>query len=114
MKGLGMVGQIIAAVETLGTMIFAGAVFQMLYGLNKKLIYEQPFTMEEQIYKIARVTGNSEYDVFCKAAENWPISRAMIEGDFKAYLLHQSVPYYVVDFIRKNQKDLNALRIPLF
>mgnify|MGYP001024410430 FL=1 len=106
--------QIIAAAGTLGVMVSVGAVFQMLHGLNKKLIYEQPVTMEEQLYKIARVTGKSEYDVFCKAAENWPISRAMIERDFKAYLLHQNIPYYVVDFVRQNKKHIDELHMPLF
>jgi hypothetical protein len=109
-----MIGQIISGAETLCTVISVGALFQLLHGLNKKLIYKQPLTIEDHLYKIARITGNSEYDVFCKSAENWPITGEKIEQDFRAYLLHQSAPYYVVDFVRKNKKHIDELHIPLF
>jgi hypothetical protein len=66
------------------------------------------------LYKIARTTGTSEYEVFCKAAESWPVSDRKIEQDFSAYLFDHRAPYYVTDFIRKNQKHLDELRIPLF
>ena len=109
-----MIGQIISGAEALCTVISVGALFQILHGLNKKLIYEQPVTIEDQLYKISRITGKSEYDVFCKSAENWPITGEKIDQDFKSYLLHQRVPYYVVDFVRKNKKHIDELHIPLF
>ena len=31
-------------------------------------------SMEDYVFKIARVTGHSEYYVFCKSAEAWPVS----------------------------------------
>jgi hypothetical protein len=109
-----MISEIISGAGTLCTMIFAVALFLMLYRLNKKMIYDRPVTMEDQLYKIARVTGKSEYDIFCKSAESWLIPHEKIEQDFKAYLLHQSVPYYVIDFVRKNKKHIDELHIPLF
>jgi hypothetical protein len=44
----------------------------------------------------------------------YPISHERIEQDFRAYLSHQSAPYYVTDFVRKNQKHIDELHIPLF
>jgi hypothetical protein len=112
--GFKMIGQIISSAKALCTGIFVGGVFQLIHGLNKIIIHEQPMTMEDHLYKIARVTGNSEYDVFCKSAVSWPITPEKIEQDFKAYVLHQDVPYYVVDFVRKNKKHIDELHIPLF
>ena len=70
--------------------------------------------MEDYLYKIARITGKSEYDVFIKSAEEWPITREKIDEDFKAYLMYQSVPYYVRDFIRKNKPHIDELSLPKF
>jgi hypothetical protein len=69
--------------------------------------------MEFYLYKIARLTGKSEYHVFCKSAEDWPVSQARIEQDFKRYLCHQSTAHYVNDFVRKNKKHIGELHIPL-
>jgi hypothetical protein len=112
--GFEMVGRIKSGAKALFAVIFGGALFQIRHGLKKTIIRDRPDTIEDQLYKIARVTGKSEYDVFCKSAESWPIPSDKIEQDFKAYLLHQSVPYYVVDFVRKNKKHIDELRLPLF
>ena len=109
-----MIGRIKSGAKLLGAVISGDALFQMLCSLKKKIMRDRPGTVEEQLYKIARVTGKSEYDVFCKSAENWPVARHTIEQDFKSYLLHQNVPYYVVDFVRKNKKHIDELDIPLF
>lgn len=69
-------------------------------------------TAQDYIFKIARVTGKSEYDVFVKSAENWPVSDRMIDEHFKDYLLTQQVPFYVKDFINKNKRQIDALRLP--
>ena len=93
---------------------FVGGLFKTLNSLGKNFFHDKPITMGSYIFKIARVTGNSEYDVFCKSAESWPIAHERIEQDFRAYLLRQSVPYYLIDFVRKNQKHIDELHIPLF
>jgi hypothetical protein len=112
--GFEMFDQILSGAKTLCTANFVGALFKMLPGLDKRIIREQQLTTEDYLYKIARVTGKSEYKVFCKSAESWPITCERIEQDFKAYLLDQSVPYYVTDFVRKNKKQIDELHIPLF
>jgi len=71
-------------------------------------------SMEFYLYKIARLTGKSEYDVFCKSAEEWPVSQSRIDYDFKRYLIDQDVPHYVNDFVRKNKKHIDELHIPPF
>ena len=81
---------------------------------NKTFFSEKPVTMEDYLYKIARITGKSEYDIFIKSAEEWPISTGKIEEDFKAYLTRQTVPYYVRDFVRKNKEHIDEMHIPRF
>ena len=65
--------------------------------------------MDDYLRKITRVTGHSVYDTFYKSAEGWPVSNDRVERDFRIYLANQNVPYYVKDFIRKNQKHIDEL-----
>jgi hypothetical protein len=94
--------------------LFFRALLLELYQWLKRLFHGRTMTMEDYIYKIARVTGNSEYEIFCKSAESWPINEEKIERDFSVYLSDRTVPYYVIDFIRKNKKHIDELHIPLF
>ena len=57
-------------------MLLAGMQLKKWYRENK------PSTKQGYIFKITRVTGKSAYDVFCKAAEAWPVSGEQIEEDF--------------------------------
>ena len=109
-----MLGRMINRNRKASQIPFVGRLFQELNSAGKKFSHDKAVTMESYIFKIARVTGNSEYDVFCKSAERWSISHEGIKQDFKAYLSHQSVPYYVTDFVRKNQKHIDELHMPLF
>ncbi|MEE4263652.1 MAG: hypothetical protein V2I56_13250 [Desulfobacteraceae bacterium] len=88
--------------------------FQTSARIDKKSEREKPISMEDYLFKISRVTGHSEYDVFCKSAEDWPVSRERIEQDFTRYLQQQSVPHYVNDFVRRNKKYIDELHIPRF
>ncbi len=65
--------------------------------------------VDDYLLKITQATGISAYDTFCKSAENWRVSAATIDHDFKIYLASQTVPYYVKDFIRKNKKSIDEL-----
>ena len=65
--------------------------------------------MDDYLGKITRVTGHSAYDTFYKSAEGWPVSNDRVEKDFSIYLATQNVPYYVKDFIRKNQRHIDEL-----
>ena len=88
-----------------------------LHKLNDKQIRKQQDSMEFYLYKISRVTGNSEYDVFCKSAEDWPVanvSKEKIDADFKNYLKRSAVPPYVHHFVRQNKQHIDELHLPRF
>ena len=86
-----------------------------LHKLNDKQIRKQQDSMEFYLYKISRVTGHSEYDVFCKSAEEWPVARVSkekIDADFKNYLSRNAVPPYVNHFVRQNKHHIDELHLP--
>lgn len=95
-------------------LILTGILFRRAARLEKKRVRDTSLSMEEYLFKIARVTGNSEYDVFCKSAEVWPVSREKIVQDFSNYLQNQNVPHYVSDFVRRNKKNIDELHLPRF
>ncbi|MEJ2164966.1 MAG: hypothetical protein P8X90_05520 [Desulfobacterales bacterium] len=106
---------IIFDIVSAGCLVMFGAMlYNAFFRLPKKLKENKPLPMEFYLYKIARLTGKSEYDVFCKSAEAWPVSKARIDQDFKRYLSDQSIPHYVTDFIRKNKEHIDELHIPPF
>ena len=88
-----------------------------LHRLGSKNVRKHKDSMEYYLYKISRVTGHSEYDVFCKSAEDWPVAtvtREKIDADFKNYLNHSAVPPYVHHFVRQNKHHIDELRMPPF
>ncbi len=96
-------------IGTICIVLLVGMRLKKWFGENRQS------TIQGYICKITRVTGKSAYDVFCKAAEDWPVSEGQIEQDFKRYMLNdESIPYYVNDFIRKNKKHLDKMRISIF
>ena len=109
-----MITQIVNGIGTIFIILLAGKLFQVFYRVNKKISCHRPVSMEDYLFKISRVTGKSEYDIFCKSAEDWPVSEKKINQDFSRYLSQQTVPYYVNDFVRKNKKHIDELHIPLF
>jgi hypothetical protein len=82
--------------------------------LEKRDQLKKPTSVQGYIFKITRLTDKSAHDVFCKAAEDWPVSREQIEQDFEKFLIDDSVPYYVNDFIRKNKKNIDGLSVSIF
>ena len=113
-RGLGKemkVGWILIVTQMIGTICIV-----LLVGMRLKKWFRQnrPLTIQGYIFKITQVTGKSAYDVFCKAAEDWPVSEEQIELDFKRFMLDDSVPYYVNDFIRKNKKHIDKMRTSIF
>ena len=95
-------------VGTLGLIWFIGK--QLLKIISR----DRPVTIEGCLFKISRLTGKNEFDIFCKAAEDWPVSDDQINRDFIKYMADQSIPYYVNHFIRKNKEHVDKLHIPLF
>lgn len=100
--------------ELILMLVGAYGLANIMLRVQTRLTRLRPASTEDYLFKVARVTGKSEYDVFCKSAENWPVSQEMVREDFKDYLMHNTVPYYVNDFIRKNKDQIDALRTPPF
>ena len=99
----------------IGLLVCIGVV--ALHKLNNRQIRKHQESMEYYLYKISRVTGHSEFDVFCKSAEDWPVATVSIEkieADFKNYLKHNAVPPYVNHFVRENKKHIDELHLPRF
>jgi len=69
-------------------------------------------SVADYLYKISRLTGHSEYEIFQKSAEHWPVTRLRVDEDFKEYLRHQVTPHYVNDFIRRHRQQVDDLRLP--
>ena len=108
---LGLLGNGIGAICVV---LLAGVFFRLMFHWNKTFFSYQPVTIEDYLFKIARITGKSEYDIFVKSAEEWPITTHKIDEDFKDYLTHQTVPYYVRDFVRKNKVHIDEMHMPRF
>ena len=98
--------------ETLFVLVIAGLFLQLVHRLNHAATRIRQATAEDYLYKIARITGASEYDIFCKSAEEWPVSEAMVKEHFRQYLLHQTTPCYVNAFVRKHKSKIDELKLP--
>ena len=99
-------------VETMLLVALAALALQLFNHQANRAIGRQCVSAADYLYKIARITGHSEYEIFRKSAEHWPVGRRAIERDFKNYLIHQRTPHYVNDFIRKNRRHIDELKLP--
>ncbi len=59
------------------------------------------------LHKIALESGQTEYELFVIAAEEWSIPDAQIDKDFRNYMGANVLPYYVMDLVRKNNDCIN-------
>ena len=112
-----MFDQLVNGIGSLCIVLLALMGIVALHKLNNRAIRKNRDSMEFYLYKISRVTGHSEYDVFCKSAEDWPVatvSKEKIEADFKNYLDHSAVPPYVHHFVRENKHHIDELDWPRF
>ena len=82
--------------------------------LIKRLNQDRPDTIQGYLFKMSRITGKSEFEIFHKAAQDWPVTDDQVELDFNTYMALASTPYYVNHFIRKNQQHIDDLHLPLF
>jgi hypothetical protein len=98
--------------ETLFLMALAVFAVHLLHRLQSSAIRTKAVSTPDYLYKMARLTGASEYDIFCKSAEEWPVSEAMVKEHFRQYLLHQTTPCYVNAFVRKHKQKIDELRMP--
>jgi hypothetical protein len=95
--------------------LFAGACVLLLIGhmfwaVYRKFKKDNQFSrnaMEVILHSISLETGWTEYELFRLSAKGWSVSGARIDEDFKRYMAHQVVPYYVMDFVRKNHENID-------
>ncbi len=112
-----MFADIINGIGNVCIALLIGMGMVALYKLNARQIKKHENSLEFYLYKISRVTGHSEYDVFCKSAEDWPIAtvaKDKIDADFKNYLNRQVIPPYVNHFVRENKAHIDELHLPRF
>ncbi len=106
-----MLVNIINPVETMLLLALAALALKM-FSRPQHLVGRPCETTSDYLYKIARITGDSEYDIFRKSAEQWPVGNRTVDRDFKAYLIDQQTPHYVNDFVRKHRDQIDPLRLP--
>lgn len=112
-----MFDQFVNGIGNVCIALLVGLAMLALHKLNNRQIRKNQDSMEFYLYKISRLTGHSEYDVFCKSAEDWPVaavSKEKIEADFKNYLSHNAVPPYVHHFVRENKHHIDELHLPQY
>ena len=109
-----MISLIYYALIVACTLVLTGVLFRTIGRLEAKNRQDSSLSMEDYLFKISRITGHSEYDVFFKSAEDWPVSKEKIEQDFSNYLQHRNIPHYVNDYVRRNKKDIDELHLPRF
>ncbi len=77
----------------------------IIYGVERRRRQKTLFSEEDYLALMALEKECSEYDIFCVATEDWRISKDRMENDFKDYLKHGYLPFYVKDYVRKNRAD---------
>ncbi len=107
-----MLNTLLFNLETLLLFVFTALFMFGLHRLNLRCNGYRPASVEDYLYKLARITRKSEHEIFHEAAEQWPVTRIAVEEDFKQYLLNQITPYYVNDFIRKHKRYVDSWKTP--
>jgi hypothetical protein len=82
-------------------LLIVGYLFWACYRKFQRDSQTERAVKENTLYNISLETGQNEYDLFIKSAENWSVSRHRIEEDFKRYMADQVMPHYAKDFVRK-------------
>lgn len=77
----------------------------VIYYTAKREASPRQLTEAELLAKLGRIGPDTEYDIFHRAAQDWRVARDEIESDFKAYLLEETIPYYVNAYLRKTARE---------
>ena len=99
-------------IETVFVLAAAGLLLQLCQQLQRQQSDARPNSTPDYLFKMSRLTGHSEYEIFHKSAETWPVSSTTVDRHFKDYLLNQSAPHYVNAFVRKHQQQVDHLKMP--
>ncbi len=89
------------------TFLLIGYLFVIFYQKYKMDSKADSVDSGNALHKIALESGRTEYELFVIAAEEWSITEAKIDEDFKNYMAANILPYYVMDLVRKNNERVN-------
>ena len=106
-----MPNSIIDAIVAVGAVMLVWYMVRAYLRATQKNSQSESNAIDDYLKKMTHVTGISAYDTFCISAEEWRVSADRIAQDFRIYLSSQTVPYYVKDFIRKSQKQIDVLYV---
>lgn len=67
-----------------------------------------PLSDSEHLTFMARKRGISEYELFRIAAKTWNLPESRVDTDFKDYLLHEHMPHYLKDLVRRDRLAQNG------
>ena len=95
------------AIAGLCALLLVGYLFWVLYRKFQTDSRAELNAPERSLYNISLATGRTEYDLFCQSAGDWSVPATRIDQDFKRYMTDQVMPYYVKDFIRRNQAHID-------
>jgi hypothetical protein len=62
------------------------------------------------VYKLAKLHGVSEYEVFQKSGQKY--TRHMIDNAFKSYMNDGSIPWWVRQHLKENMEWINKYSLP--
>jgi hypothetical protein len=67
-------------IETVLILAAAALLLLLFQLLNRQMTGEtREHLAEDDLYKMARITGASEYEIFQKSAAEWPVSDTLVE-----------------------------------
>jgi hypothetical protein len=92
-------------------LLLVGYLFLAIYRKFKKDSQAELIAKVNSLYNISLATGQTEYHLLRKAAEDWAVSGDRIDQDFRRYMAHQVLPYYAKDFVRRNQAHIDELLV---
>ena len=81
-----------------------------LWASQRNVAKTRPLTHQEYLWRLKQITGKSEYDIFQIAAEEKGWTGDFVEKHFKRYLVDQTLPIYVQQFIEDGKAYIEAYR----
>jgi hypothetical protein len=95
-------------IPILNSKIFWIVVFLLLYFiylyLRTRHYQKKKATEYEKLVTLAILLEKSEFDIFETSGQKWEISQERLDHDFRIYLENGTIPFYVRDYIRNNEK----------
>ena len=93
---------VIKLIGGIGALLLLGYLLVICYKKYMMDSKADSVVLANALHKIALESGRTEYELFVIAAEEWSITEAQIDKDFRNYMGANVLPYYVMDLVRKN------------